>query len=149
MEEVALQEEAQVGDGKLTIEEEVNAWLIDQGREPLTPLEELSLIEEIHLVKAEQSVRAKRDFLCEAQGEGEINCSKTECKAHIITQKFRAIRAVKKNLLYICKKHEKYFNEKGLTVWFTFVKAKYPERYEFVKGEYEYILREYEEFLKV
>ncbi len=88
-------------------------------------------------------------FTCEAKGFGDIDCYGERCVAHIITRKFLTISLSTKNRLIICKLHEQYFNKNDITIWFRFIKDKYPEKFEFVKKQYQYVLNEYKKFLLV
>lgn len=129
---------------KQRIEEEVRLYLLENNPDSTFKPEPVTLV-----IKPARREILKKESYCEAHGEAGIFCLRSECKAHIITQKYNSIRATRRNLLYLCKRHEKYYNEAGLSVWFSFVKRKYPDRFEFVKGEYEYILNEYIDFLRV
>jgi len=140
---------------KISVEEHVNNYLISIGKQPLESTKEKPI--KVNLTTGEKHQRGtllaairERVVDCEAKGEGNIECSKIPLrKAHIITQKFNSIRGVRENILYLCKDHEAYFNKEDIKVWFTFVKNRYPDKFAFVQREYDFILNEYKEFLRV
>jgi len=95
-------------------------------------------------------VRPDKTRMCQAGGVGDIPCAeKRLCKAHVITRKFNSIRNTEENILWLCKEHEAWFNQQDIRVWFTWVRTNYPEKFKFVEREFEYIMNEYEEFMKV
>lgn len=95
-------------------------------------------------------VRPERVRVCQAVGVGEIACSeKRLCKAHVITRKYNSIRAADENILWLCKDHEAWFNQRDIRVWFTWVRINFPEKFKFVEREFEFIIEEYNEFLSV
>lgn len=137
---------------KLSIDEQINNYLIGVGKEPLTSKDTSNKVTKDEPKQRGTLLASVREKVmeCEAKGEGNFECSKLPLrKGHIITQKFNSIRGVRENILYICKDHEFYFNNKDIKVWFTFVKNRYPDKFAFVKREYDFILNEYKEFLHV
>ena len=87
--------------------------------------------------------------VCEARGEGGIWCEVGNCKAHVITQKLHTLARSGGNMLMICKEHELYFNERPLKEWYRFVKKRHPDKFQWVASKYQYVIREYEELMKI
>lgn len=140
----------------------LTAWLIDKGflpePKPTTieaPHKEWYKVNRaLYLAKDPEIVaqhkRPEKARVCQAAGVGDIPCADRKlCKAHIITRKFNSIRAAEENILWLCKDHEAYFNNRDIRVWFNWVRINYPEKFKFVEREFEFIMNEYEEFLKV
>lgn len=106
-----------------------------------------------------EEIKLGIEFECEAKEFNTIECYGQECTAHIITQHFIAMRKSKMNTLKICKGHEEHFNKLGISIWFQFVKEKFPDRFNFMLEQYnnaqkqykraEYVIKEYAIFLEV
>jgi hypothetical protein len=89
-----------------------------------------------HYEKVKQRQRIEKLLVgCEANGFG-FPCWGIICWGHIITRQYRPLKNHPKNRVWLCKTHERYFNRQGLSFWYTFVKANFPDRFAYVMERY-------------
>lgn len=87
-------------------------------------------------------------YICAASGY-EILCKGERCRAHVITQKVKPLKNTAKNILIICKAHEKHFNDKPLKEWYVWVKKNYPEHFEAIEGTAKFINEQIHAYIEV
>lgn len=118
----------------------------------------------VEIPKKEQELQQEEktlgiEFECQAKIANNVECYGMECTAHIITQHFAACRKDTNNVLKICKAHEEHFNKLGVRAWFEFVKQHYPNKFNYMKQQYnlaerqlkraEFVIKEYSVFNEV
>lgn len=115
------------------------------------------LVSKQGIIKKEKKEKKKKQrpttpivgqFKCAAEGY-EIHCVGFERNAHIVTQQIRKLKSDHMNILKLCQAHEKHFNNKPLKDWYRYVRKHWPQHFEYVFKQVQFVYDQVNEYLDV